>query len=742
MTRRRAVLARFGTAGLTLALVLLITAGAAVRAGTALVHDGLLRPGMYERSFADSDVYRRIYTEVLTDPAIRDATENLLGDLTLSGESLTETSALSVGLVRLALPPTRLRDIGDQLTRDVLAYLRGDTPVLDADVDLSAVLRHLDETVDVALRKLLTTAATSVLDDLGSYETAVRAFADALANGEVPASIPIVGGRAVSEDQIFAVIDAIASLGVSPTVRDQVLTAVRSGDEREALIAASSVLVRDHLERLVADLERRNGERIDMVDALGRATGQPQQQAISELNTIRRSLRWAPAWADEAGLILMLVGVGGIAWVHRRDRERAVVLVGVALIGASLGTAVAWSAISAHFGSPLAAATDETVRTGLPTSVRLLLTDIDTSIRFEMRSIIGRQTDALFVAGAGIAAVGLVPRLLAGVRQLRPAVALTTLGTAAATLAAVLLVRSPGPDPGPLRRCNGYAALCDRPYDQVVQAATHNAMSSSDAVLVWPEHDGNIRAQLEAGIRTLLIDTKYWQGIDDPSQLSTFEQVLPADVADLLFAALGQRLEAHDGTYLCHSRCAYGAIPLRQALGTVHEFLAANPDDVVTLIIQNGITAADTEAAFVDAGLEEFLYDGDPADGWPTLGELVDRGQRLVVIAERDGPPPDWYHDGRDLITDTPFAVASPADFTCDRRRGDPDAPLFLMNHWISRPVPDRADAAIVNQRAYIVDRARACEEATGRLPTFIAVDFYSLGDVVGAVERLNRVRP
>jgi hypothetical protein len=348
----------------------------------------------------------------------------------------------------------------------------------------------------------------------------------------------------------------------------------------------------------------------------------------------------------------------------------------------------------------------------------------------------------LFVAGAGLSAVGLVPRLVAGLRQLRPAVAFTTLGTAVATMGAVFVLRSPDPDPSPVRRCNGYAALCDRPYDQVVQAATHNAMSSADAVLVWPEHDGDIRAQLEAGIRTLLIDTKYWERVDDPSDLSTFEQMLPADVATLLFPALGQRLEAHDGTYLCHSLCAYGAIPLRSALSTVRAFLDANPDEVVTLIIQNGITAEDTEGAFIDAGLEDYLYDGDPSGGWPTLGDLVDDGQRLVVIAERDGPPPDWYHDGRALITDTSYAVASADEFTCDHRRGDPDAPLFLLNHWIARQVPDRADAALVNRREYVVERARACEEATGRLPTFIAVDFYSLGDVVGAVEILNGVRP
>lgn len=736
------MLARFGTAGLTLAMVLLITVGAAVRAGSDLVHDGVLQPDMYERSFASNDVYRRIYSEVLTDPAVRNATDALLGDLTLSGSSITETSALSVALVRLALPPSRLHDIGDQLTRDVLAYLRGETPVLSADVDLSAVLRRLDQTVDVALRQILTSAATSVLNDLDSYAIAVRAFADDLANGEVPASIPIVGGRAVSEAQIFAVIDAIAMLGVSPTVRDQVLAAVRSGDEREALIAASSVLVREHLEGLVADLERRNGDRIDMVDALGRAAGQPQQRAVAELNTIRRSLRWAPAWADEAGIFLVLAGLGGMVWIHRRDRERAVVAVGLALVAASMGTALAWSVIAARFGSPLAAATDETVRTDLPVAVRSLLVDIDTSIREEMRSIIGRETDALFVAGAGLAVIGILPRLVTGVRQLRPAVAFTALGTGAATVTAVFVLRSPSPEPNPVRRCNGYAALCDRPYDQVVQAATHNSMSSADAVLVWPEHDGDIRAQLEAGVRGLLIDTKYWEGVDDPSELSTLEQILPADVATLLFAALGQRLEAHDGTYLCHSLCAYGAVPLRSALSTVRSFLDANPDEVVTLIIQNGITAADTEAAFADAGLEDYLYDGDPVGGWPTLGELVDRGQRLVVIAERAGPPPDWYHDGQTLITETSYTVASADEFTCERRRGDPDAPLFILNHWIARQVPDRADAAFVNRRDYVVERARACEDATGRLPTFIAVDFYSLGDVVGAVELLNGVRP
>ncbi len=43
-----------------------------------------------------------------------------------------------------------------------------------------------------------------------------------------------------------------------------------------------------------------------------------------------------------------------------------------------------------------------------------------------------------------------------------------------------------------------------------------------------------------------------------------------------------------------------------------------------------------------------------------------------------------------------------------------------------------------MNAHDFVVDRARECEKARGRLPNFVAVDFYSIGDVVGAVDTLN----
>jgi hypothetical protein len=45
-----------------------------------------------------------------------------------------------------------------------------------------------------------------------------------------------------------------------------------------------------------------------------------------------------------------------------------------------------------------------------------------------------------------------------------------------------------------------------------------------------------------------------------------------------------------------------------------------------------------------------------------------------------------------------------------------------------------------VNGHEVIVERARAYQHERGLTPNYIAVDFYNLGDVTGAVDTLNGV--
>jgi len=222
--------------------------------------------------------------------------------------------------------------------------------------------------------------------------------------------------------------------------------------------------------------------------------------------------------------------------------------------------------------------------------------------------------------------------------------------------------------------------------------------------------------------------------------LRTPDPPVSAAVADALYRHAVRTRDGQPGAFLCHIHCAFGAQPLVDALTEVRDFLVANPTDVVTLIIQDDITPAETADAFDTAGLTRFVHTQHPGAPWPTLGEMIDRGERLVVFAENEDPPPPWYANAFVAMQETPFLFLSPGQFSCATNRGDPRAPLFLMNHWIQRIAPDRTDAVRVNRLDVLVDRARQCQQERGLRPNFLAVNFYDIGDVVRAADVLNRV--
>ena len=49
---------------------------------------------------------------------------------------------------------------------------------------------------------------------------------------------------------------------------------------------------------------------------------------------------------------------------------------------------------------------------------------------------------------------------------------------------------------------------------------------------------------------------------------------------------------------------------------------------------------------------------------------MIDSGRRLVVFAEVQGPPPDWYMQGWEQVQDTSFSVGCARAFTCALNRG------------------------------------------------------------------------
>jgi hypothetical protein len=312
--------------------------------------------------------------------------------------------------------------------------------------------------------------------------------------------------------------------------------------------------------------------------------------------------------------------------------------------------------------------------------------------------------------------------------------------------------------------CNGREELCERRLDEVAFPATHNSMSVPLPGWFSAEQEAPIRQQLEDGIRGLLVDTHYGVKLPDGKVKTELEEGVSAtrsmfedevgpeafDAALRIRDRLGFAGEGERGIYLCHSFCELGATPLGSVLDDVHDFLVANPHEVVVMVNQDDVTPADFVKAFQDAGLDEFAYSGATEPPFPTLRRMIERKERLLVLAEEHAGGAPWYREAYGaLVQETPFKfgkakqLTSEEDLprTCRPNRGPGGAPLFLINHWVSTdPTPRPSDARNVNAYEPLLRRAKRCRQQRERLPNLLAVNFYREGDLLRVVDELNRV--
>jgi hypothetical protein len=323
-------------------------------------------------------------------------------------------------------------------------------------------------------------------------------------------------------------------------------------------------------------------------------------------------------------------------------------------------------------------------------------------------------------------------------------------------------IRSVDTDPAPAAAvtvgtgevCNGHASLCERRYDEVSYVTTHNAMSAADEPgwFLAEQPHGLIR-QLDSGARAAMIDV--WAARPAEGGVSSLsvnldegraqlEEAFGAAVIDsslrVVEAVVGEPT-GPKALYMCHGLCEIGATELAPTLGSLRAWLDTNPDEVVSLIVENHVPAAEIGQAVVDAGLEPYLH--TVADGeWPTLAQMITSGQRLVVMTEEGSGGDDypWLRNAFELTQDTPYTFPTPDDFTCEPNRGPADAPLFLVNHWLSGFGNLVTAAQTVNVADVLGARLQQCQDERGRLVNFVGVNFYDIGDVATVVDDLNGV--
>ena len=337
------------------------------------------------------------------------------------------------------------------------------------------------------------------------------------------------------------------------------------------------------------------------------------------------------------------------------------------------------------------------------------------------------------------------------------------LGTTGVLVAGGLLALNVRPPDSPIQAiadrtevgCNGHLELCDRPYDEVSYVAAHNAMSAEDADFFLAEQPTGMVGLLDQGVRVLLIDTWYGQPLDNGKALTspqsfpkaleqakvTFGPEIMQSVNRLVQQLQGGSPSGPVQPYLCHTVCEIGGTPLLNELQGVRAWMDAHPTEVVSIFIQDAVSPEDTAAVFDQAGLTRLTHAPRGAgDSWPTLGEMVDSGKRLVVLQEEQGGGTayPWLLQGFDYVQDTGYTYPTVESFDCQLNRGRAASPLFMVNHWLSNFTTLYTDAQKVNAADVLGPRVEQCQAERGRLPNFVAVNWNNLGDVPQVVDQLN----
>ncbi|MFJ8762053.1 PI-PLC domain-containing protein [Streptomyces cyaneofuscatus] len=276
----------------------------------------------------------------------------------------------------------------------------------------------------------------------------------------------------------------------------------------------------------------------------------------------------------------------------------------------------------------------------------------------------------------------------------------------------------------------------DRRLDEVSFLATHNAFTNyEDSRWSSVAQSESIRHQLDNGVRGLSLDTHWYERSTSLCVISFGSDCYPSDV------------------YLCHGGCktfagVTYALP-RQSFGgsmqSVVDFLAANPQEVVSVFLEDYVSAQQLGNSLAQVrGLDRVLFRPDAwnvrQQGWPKMTDLVGSGKRLLIFSDE----PDREHLG--VMYDKAWTVSNfwslgdlGNDVSCVSRWADVPLDrqeqgfrrLFTMSHH--RNVPTLINATLDNGAKLRNRIDQQCHSAAGgRDPNFVSVDFHRVSDRSG----------
>ncbi|MBQ15877.1 MAG: hypothetical protein CMJ65_02005 [Planctomycetaceae bacterium] len=246
--------------------------------------------------------------------------------------------------------------------------------------------------------------------------------------------------------------------------------------------------------------------------------------------------------------------------------------------------------------------------------------------------------------------------------------------------------------------------LLKRRYDETCFLVTHNAMSNRAQGWLFPNQNFGLSRQLKDGVRGLMLDVHLVDG----------------------------------RPFLVHGKPFLGKRPLVDGLKEIGKFLNSSPQAVITIVFESYVDGKMIQHAFRSAGLLESLHHQRAAEPWPRLQQMITANRRLVVFTDRDGGQWPGYHDVWKFCWETHFSIRRAEEFSFRRNRGRSSNGLLILNHFLTRTFGSATLAGQANTEAVLGPRVRQCRARTGRVPNFVVVDFYDIGDARRIVKRFN----
>ncbi len=267
--------------------------------GLAVRRD-LLHADLYSQALADNNVYDRLYTEVLADPAVQEQFKELTGiNINLITE---EAYAQIVGALFLILPPAEIEANVDQFFTGLTAYLRGETNELPEDVQWGAAL-----TPDVLAERVARASTTIIVETIDRTVPLVVEKTIPFAQDEVLAYIDEVtrGILGPIPTRLLRMTVSGLSLGdgarltnvllgpAADTTSDETKLQMQAAIAADDLTGAIAIAVTQRLERQVTTRLAAAEPRLAQTQALigisgaAAAVGQTRDQTVAGLNQVR-----------------------------------------------------------------------------------------------------------------------------------------------------------------------------------------------------------------------------------------------------------------------------------------------------------------------------------------------------------------------------------------------------------------------------------------------------------------------